>query len=268
MHIAGLQASIIRFALRFRVIVVVLACLLVAYGIYVLDHASYDAFPEFAPPQVDIQTEAPGFSAEQVETLVTRPIEQAVNGIGNLQRIEFEFDSGPFRYQGLFRCNDRSLSRPPAGGRTARDTCQSTSGGRPGAGDDADDVVGCHDHGHRDHVRPAIADEAADDCQMDDPAEPSIRARRRWRGSLRWRGKVDTDPCPSGSADPLWPRNGGCARGGAQRDRRRRRGLYQHAEPAHHLADGYLGRSTPKISPAQSCRCPMAAALRSATSQT
>jgi CzcA family heavy metal efflux pump len=88
MRIAGLQASIIRFALRFRVIVVVLACLLVAYGFYVLDHASYDAFPEFAPPQVDIQTEAPGFSAEQVETLVTRPIEQAVNGIGNLQRIE------------------------------------------------------------------------------------------------------------------------------------------------------------------------------------
>ncbi len=88
MRIAGLQASIIRFALRFRVIVVVLACLLVAYGIYVLDHASYDAFPEFAPPQVDIQTEAPGFSAEQVETLVTRPIEEAVNVIGNLQRIE------------------------------------------------------------------------------------------------------------------------------------------------------------------------------------
>lgn len=88
MHVAGLQASIIRFALRFRGIIVVLACLLVAYGIYVLNHASYDAFPEFAPPQVDVQTEAPGFAAEQVETLVTRPIETEVNGIANLQRIE------------------------------------------------------------------------------------------------------------------------------------------------------------------------------------
>ncbi|WP_297295136.1 efflux RND transporter permease subunit [uncultured Methylovirgula sp.] len=88
MNVAGLQASIIRFALRFRGIIVVLACLLVAYGIYVLNHASYDAFPEFAPPQVDIQTEAPGFAAEQVETLVTRPIETEVNGIANLQRIE------------------------------------------------------------------------------------------------------------------------------------------------------------------------------------
>jgi CzcA family heavy metal efflux pump len=88
MPVTGLQASIIRFALRFRGIIVVLACLLVAYGIYVLNNASYDAFPEFAPPQVDIQTEAPGFSATQVETLVTRPIESAVNGIANLQRIE------------------------------------------------------------------------------------------------------------------------------------------------------------------------------------
>ncbi|HZV04623.1 MAG TPA: efflux RND transporter permease subunit [Gemmataceae bacterium] len=87
MRVAGLQAFIIRFALRFRGIILVLSGLLVAYGIYVLNHASYDAFPEFAPPQVDIQTEAPGFAAEQVETLVTRPIEAAINGAPNLQRI-------------------------------------------------------------------------------------------------------------------------------------------------------------------------------------
>jgi len=87
MRVAGLQAFIIRFALRFRGIIVVLACLLVAYGFYVLGHASYDAFPEFAPPQVDVQTEAPGFASEQVETLVTRPIEASISGVPNLQRI-------------------------------------------------------------------------------------------------------------------------------------------------------------------------------------
>ncbi len=87
MRVAGFQAFIIRFALRFRGIIVVLSALLVAYGIYVLSHASYDAFPEFAPPQVDVQTEAPGFASEQVETLVTRPIEAAINGAPNLQRI-------------------------------------------------------------------------------------------------------------------------------------------------------------------------------------
>ena len=53
---------------------------------YVVGHASYHAFPEFAPPQVDIQTEAPGLASEQVETLVTRPIETVVNGVPNLQR--------------------------------------------------------------------------------------------------------------------------------------------------------------------------------------
>ena len=87
MRVSGLQAFIIRFALRFRGIMVALGCLLFAYGIHSLGKASYDAFPEFAPPQVDVQTEAPGLSTEQVETLVTRPIETAINGAPNLQRI-------------------------------------------------------------------------------------------------------------------------------------------------------------------------------------
>ena len=191
MPVTGLQASIIRFALRFRGIIVVLACLLVAYGIYVLDNASYDAFPEFAPPQVDIQTEAPGFSATQVETLVTRPIESAVNGIANLQRIEFELDPGPLRHQGLFRSEHRSLSRSPAGGRAARDARQPIAGGRPGAGDDPDDILRRHNSGDRHHLRPAIAHEAAHDRQMDDPAEPLVGAWRRGRRSLRRRRKID-----------------------------------------------------------------------------
>src|SRR5579864_999045 len=86
MRVAGLQAFIIGLALRFRGVVVALFCLLVAYGVYSLDNASYDAFPEFAPPQVDLQTEAPGFSSEEVETLVTRPVETAITGVANLQR--------------------------------------------------------------------------------------------------------------------------------------------------------------------------------------
>ncbi|MGC2415003.1 MAG: efflux RND transporter permease subunit [Stellaceae bacterium] len=87
MRVTGLQALIIGFALRLRGIIVALSCLLVGYGIYSLGEASYDAFPEFAPPQVDVQTEAPGLSSEQVETLVTRPIETAINGAPNLQRV-------------------------------------------------------------------------------------------------------------------------------------------------------------------------------------
>lgn len=87
MAVSGPQGAIIRFALRFRGVVVALSGLLVAYGLYTLGHASYDVFPEFAPPQASIQTEAPGLSPEQVELLVTRPIETAINGIPNLDRM-------------------------------------------------------------------------------------------------------------------------------------------------------------------------------------
>lgn len=74
-------SAIVRFSLRFPGIVVVLACLLLGSGLYGLGNARYDVFPEFAPPQVGIQTEAPGLSPEQVETLVTQPVENAINGV-------------------------------------------------------------------------------------------------------------------------------------------------------------------------------------------
>lgn len=84
---SGLQAGIIAFAVRFRGIVIALACVLVVYGFYGLAGARYDVFPEFAPPQVGIQTEAPGLTPEQVEVLVTRPIETAVNGVPGIQAL-------------------------------------------------------------------------------------------------------------------------------------------------------------------------------------
>jgi CzcA family heavy metal efflux pump len=77
---AGLQATLIAFAIRFRGVVIVLAGVLSIYGIYTLARARYDVFPEFAPPQVSIQAEAPGLTSEQVEVLVTQPLENALNG--------------------------------------------------------------------------------------------------------------------------------------------------------------------------------------------
>src|SRR5260370_42194780 len=84
---SGLQAAIIRFAIRFRGIVIAVACVLLAYGVYALGRAKYDVFPEFAPPQVGIQTEAVGLTPEQVEVLVTRPIENAINGVPGVQTL-------------------------------------------------------------------------------------------------------------------------------------------------------------------------------------
>jgi CzcA family heavy metal efflux pump len=84
---SGLQAAIIRFAIRFRGIVMALSVLFLGYGIYSLKEATYDVFPEFAPPQVGIQTEAVGLTPEQVEVLVTRPIENAINGVPGVQTL-------------------------------------------------------------------------------------------------------------------------------------------------------------------------------------
>src|SRR5450432_3203572 len=53
-------------------------------------HAPLDVFPEFVPSQVDIQTEAPGLAAQQVEELVTKQVENAVNGAAGLATLRSE----------------------------------------------------------------------------------------------------------------------------------------------------------------------------------
>jgi len=75
--------SLVQLSLRFRGIVVILACLLMGYGLYVASQSELDVFPDFVPPEVTVQAESPGLSAEQVETLVTRPLENQLNGLGN-----------------------------------------------------------------------------------------------------------------------------------------------------------------------------------------
>ena len=83
----GLLNSIVRFSLRFRGIIIALSILFAGYGIYTLTNAKYGVFPEFAPPQAVIQTESPGLSPEQVEELVTTPIENSVNGIAGISSL-------------------------------------------------------------------------------------------------------------------------------------------------------------------------------------
>ena len=73
--------AIVRFSLRFRGVIIALACALLAYGIYTTFIVPYNAFPNFAPPEVGIQTEASGLTPEQVELLVTQPLENALNGM-------------------------------------------------------------------------------------------------------------------------------------------------------------------------------------------
>ena len=80
-------SKVVAFSVRFRGVVVALAILLMGYGIYKLSNASLDIFPEFAPKQVIIQTEAQGLTAEQVEVLVTQPLENALGGLMGTESI-------------------------------------------------------------------------------------------------------------------------------------------------------------------------------------
>jgi CzcA family heavy metal efflux pump len=87
-------SALVGLSLRYRWVVLGLSLLLLGWGAYGAKNAKYDVFPDFVPPQVTIQAEAPGFTPEQVELLVTRPIEAAVNGVGNMDSMRSESIQG------------------------------------------------------------------------------------------------------------------------------------------------------------------------------
>ncbi|MDB6153163.1 MAG: heavy metal efflux pump, cobalt-zinc-cadmium [Chthoniobacteraceae bacterium] len=98
-------SSIVRVSLRHRGIVMVLAVALLVWGSYVASRAPLDVFPEFVQPQVTIQTEAPGLSAEQVEVLVTRPVESSINGAAALDSVRSESIQGLSVVTAVFKEN-------------------------------------------------------------------------------------------------------------------------------------------------------------------
>ena len=79
--------AIVSWALKMRVLVVGLAVALMLLGIQSAHDAPLDVFPEFAPPLIEIQTEAPGLSTEEVDALITVPLENALNGVPWLKTI-------------------------------------------------------------------------------------------------------------------------------------------------------------------------------------
>ncbi len=79
--------AVIDFCLKFRLVVLMLATGLLVWGAIAAQQAPWDVFPDFAPPQIVVQTEAPGLSTEEVERLVTVPVESAVNGVHGLETL-------------------------------------------------------------------------------------------------------------------------------------------------------------------------------------
>ena len=79
--------KIIRFSLQNRLFVLVVAVLLVIGGLYTAKNAEIDVFPDLNAPTVVVMTEAGGMAAEEVEQLVTFPIETSVNGATGVRRV-------------------------------------------------------------------------------------------------------------------------------------------------------------------------------------
>ena len=87
-------ATVVRQSVRYPWMVLLGAALLAVFGLMTLRSAAFDVFPEFVPPQANVQTEAPGLVPDQVEALVTRPLEAAINGANGVESVRSESIQG------------------------------------------------------------------------------------------------------------------------------------------------------------------------------
>ena len=79
--------SIVKWSIAQRWLVVIASIIISLWGFRVLSEMPLDVFPNFAPPQVEIMTEAEGLAPDEVESLVTRPIESAINGTPGIETL-------------------------------------------------------------------------------------------------------------------------------------------------------------------------------------
>ena len=124
-------SKLIQWSLENRLVVVVGVIVTAVAGIMAARDIHLDVFPDFAPPQVVILTEAPGFSPEEVETLLALPIEAALNGTPDVVSVRSSAIVGLSTIVAVFEWGYGSNRGAPEGRRTASDrpsnNCQPAS---------------------------------------------------------------------------------------------------------------------------------------------
>ncbi len=86
--------ALIRFSLQYRLLIVVVSLTLMVYGSYLATTLPIDVFPDLDRPRVVILTECPGLATEEVETLVTQPIEIALLGANGVEAVRSQSTAG------------------------------------------------------------------------------------------------------------------------------------------------------------------------------
>jgi CzcA family heavy metal efflux pump len=90
----SLLDRLIRWSLHNRLLVLALSALVLAWGGYAITHLPVDVFPDLNKPTISVMTEAEGLAPEETETLVTIPIESALLGLPDVERVRSQSGAG------------------------------------------------------------------------------------------------------------------------------------------------------------------------------
>jgi CzcA family heavy metal efflux pump len=97
--------NIVKWVINRRWLVVLATVTISLWTLYVIPQMPLDVLPAFAPPQVEIQAEAPGLAPEEVESLVTLPIESAINGTPGVTAVRSSSSAGVSTLRAIFSSN-------------------------------------------------------------------------------------------------------------------------------------------------------------------
>ena len=243
-------------SLRLRFVVVALALVLIVAGSRAAQNTPLDVFPEFAPPLVEIQTEAPGLSTGEVESLVTVPLENAMNGVPGLRTLRSKSVLGLSSVVMIFEEGTELMgARQLVQERLLRiATSLPTAAHPPVILSPLSSLSRVHED--RPDVRAAVAGGDLHARALDDPAAPDGDPRRRQRRDLGPARSATPGARRSRPAAQQQPHARRRRHGGARRDRRGGgrlsrdaaaaarhralpRGLDARRPPADHRASGH-----------------------------